>query len=77
MEIMRKEKETLIHDSSYVLDEAGTAQKNVATVTGANNIAWLGSKDKELLLCSCDDGTLQVSFIYSFPLTLFSGIVFL
>lgn len=27
---------------------------------GANDIAWLGPKDNELLLCSCDDGTLQI-----------------
>lgn len=57
----RREVLSYFHDILQVADEAGTAQKTVATVSGANNIAWLGSKDKELLLCSCDDGTLQVS----------------
>jgi len=27
---------------------------------GANDVAWLGPKESELLLCSCDDGTLQI-----------------
>jgi len=43
-----------------ITDDEGSSQKTVATVAGANNLAWLGSKDKELILCSCDDGTLQI-----------------
>jgi len=43
-----------------VADEAGTVLKTISIGVGANNVAWLGPKEKELLLCSCDDGTLQI-----------------
>lgn len=43
-----------------VEDEAGALLKTINIGAGANNVAWLGPKEKELLLCSCDDGTLQI-----------------
>lgn len=56
-----KEKYVIISWPQHVEDEAGTLQKTINIGAGANNVAWLGPKEKELLVCSCDDGTLQVS----------------
>jgi len=43
-----------------LIDEEGKITKTIRIGEGANDVAWLGPKESELLLCSCDDGTLQI-----------------
>lgn len=51
--------------TTHVENETGTLLNTIDIGSGATNVAWLGSKEKELLLCSCDDGTLQVSILFN------------
>jgi len=43
-----------------VENESGDMVNTTSINVGVNNVTWLGSQEKELLVCSCDDGTVQV-----------------